>query len=140
FTKPFIIETDSSDYAIGASILQYGDDNKLHPVAYQSTKLSPAQVKYPIHEKELLAIKEALRIWECYVENGYPITVLTDHESLKYMNTVKRPSKRLARWIDEFQGWNLVIKYRRGSETVIPDALSRRPDYLMAMETGPEEY
>jgi hypothetical protein len=111
--KPFLIETDSSDYAIGASLLQYSDDNKLHPVAYESTKLSPAQVKYPIHEKELLAIKEALRVWECYVGNGHPITVLTDHESLKYMNTIKRPSKRLVRWIDEFQSWNLVIKYRR---------------------------
>jgi len=57
------------------------------------------------------------------------IIVLTDHGSLKYMNTIWRPSRRLARWIEEFQEWKLEIKYRRGSEATLPDALSRRPDY-----------
>ena len=114
-------------------MLQYGEDGKLYPVMYESKKLSPAQVKYPIYKKELLAIKEALRVWQCYVDNGHEITVLTDHESLKYMNTIKRPSKRLVRWIDEFQAWKLNIRYRKGSEATIPDALSRRPDYLNAI-------
>ena len=45
------------------------------------------------------------------------------------MNTIRRPSRRLARWIEEFQEWKLKIKYRRGSEATLPDALSRRPDY-----------
>jgi len=49
------------------------------------------------------------------------------------MNSITRPSKRLARWIDEFQGYNLSIKYRKGSEAVVPDALSRRPDFFNAM-------
>src|ERR1700694_4248190 len=134
--QPFIIETDASDAAIGGCLLQYDMDGKLHPVAYSSMKLSPAQFKYPVHEKELLAIKEALRVWACYVDNGHEVTILTDHESLKYMNTIKRPSKRLVRWIDEFQAWKLNIKYRRGSEAIVPDALSRRPDLLNAMALG----
>ena len=57
-------------------------------------------------------------------------TILTDHESLKYMNSVSKPSKRLARWIDEFQGYNLDIRYRRGRDAIVPDALRRRPDYF----------
>jgi len=134
--QPFIIETDASDAAIGGCLLQYDTDGKLHPVAYSSMKLSPAQFKYPVHEKELLAIKEALRVWACYVDNGHEVTILTDHESLKYMNTIKRLSKRLVRWIDEFQAWKLNIKYRRGSEAIVPDALSRRPDLLNAMALG----
>ena len=52
-----------------------------------------------------------------------------DHESLRYMNSITHPSKRLARWIDEFQGFDLDIRYRRGKEAIVPDALSRRPDY-----------
>ena len=134
--QPFIIETDASDAAIGGCLLQYDTDGKLHPVAYSSMKLSPAQFKYPVHEKELLAIKEALRVWACYVDNGHEVTIFTDHKSLKYMNTIKRPSKRLVRWIDEFQAWKLNIKYRRGSEAIVPDALSRRPDLLNAMALG----
>jgi hypothetical protein len=69
------------------------------------------------------------------------ITVLTDHESLKYMNTIRRPSRRLIRWIEEFQAWKLKIKYRRGSDAVVPDALSR-PDYNLNVmhEVSQEEY
>ena len=135
-SKPFILETDASDFAIGACLLQTGDDGKRHPVAFHSRKLHDAELRYPVHEKELLAIKEALRTWGYYLDNGTEITVLTDHESLKYMNTIRRPSRRLARWIAEFQEWKLKIKYRRGSEAIVPDALSRRPDYMLNVMRG----
>jgi hypothetical protein len=135
-SKPFTVETDASDFAVGACLSQHGSDGKLHPVAYMSRKLSGAEFKYPVHEKELLAIKEALRVWDYYLENGKEITVLTDHESLKYMDTIKHPSKRLVRWIEEFQEWNLNIKYRQGSLAVVPDALSRRPDYAGENQSG----
>jgi hypothetical protein len=90
-------------------------------------------LRYPTHEKELQAIKEALVRWHQYIDNGLPITVITDHDSLKYMNTMKTPSKRLARWLDEFQQYNLLIKYRPGKQAIVPDAISRRPDYLNAI-------
>jgi hypothetical protein len=38
--KPFVIETDASDYAVGAVLLQKGADGLLHPVAYESSKLN----------------------------------------------------------------------------------------------------
>ena len=56
-------------------------------------KLKGAELWYPTHEKELLAIKEALEKWRIYVDNGMTITVITDHDSLKYMNTMKNSSK-----------------------------------------------
>lgn len=49
------------------------------------------------------------------------------------MNMIKKPSARLARWIDEFQEYKLDIQYRPGSKAMVPDALSRRPDYLTAI-------
>ena len=142
--KPFVIETDASDFAIGSCLLQQAEDGKLHPVAYESRKLSDAQIRYPVHEKELLAIKQALLGWHRYLDNGHRITILTDHESLKYMNTIKHPSARLTRWIDEFQMYDLDIRYRPGVKAVVPDALSRRPDYLTAIiereQKGQVEY
>ena len=90
-------------------------------------------MRYPVHEKELLAIKQALLGWHRYLDNGHRITIYTDHESLKYMNTIKRPPARLTRWIDEFQMYDLDIRYRPGVKAIIPDALSRRPDYLAAI-------
>jgi hypothetical protein len=115
------------------ALYQVGDDGQLHPIAFDGRKLQGAELNYPTHEKELLAIKNALQKWHHYVENGLPITIITDHDSLKYMNTVQNPSKRLARWVEEFQQYNLIIKYRPGKEATVPDALSRRPDYLNSM-------
>ena len=139
-SSPFTVETDASDFAIGASLLQLGPDGKLHPVAFLSRRLQGAENNYPVHEKELQAIKEALRVWGCYLENGHEVTILTDHESLKYLKSIKRPSKRLTRWIEEFQGWSLNIKYRKGSEAIVPDALSRRPDYMLHFVHGLENH
>jgi len=129
FGKPFIIETDASEEAIGISLHQTNAKNEKHPVAYDGRKLSAAERRYPVHEKELLAIKEALRVWRHYIA-GKKTLVLTDHQSLRYMNSIRNPSGRMARWIDEFQEYDLDIQYRKGSEAVVPDALSRRPDFM----------
>lgn len=95
--KSFIIETNASEWAIRYSLLQT-INNKTHPIAYyDGQKLSPAEINYPVHEKELLAIKSAIRTWNYYIDNGRKTIVLTDHKSLKYLQTTKNPSKQLAR-------------------------------------------
>lgn len=127
-TKPYRIETDASEWAVGAVLMQEDSDSKWHPVAYDGRKLNKAELNYPVHEKELLAIKEALRTWNEYISNSTTTTIITDHESLQYLSTTKTPSKRLARWVEEFAEYSLDIKYRKGSEAIVPDAISRRPD------------
>jgi hypothetical protein len=129
-TKPYTIETDASEWAIGSVLYQQGDDGKLHPVAFGGRKLKAAELNYPVHEKEGLAIKEALRQWSMYIQNGFKTVILTDHESLKYLQTMKTPSKRVARWFEEFSEFDIEIKYRKGSEAIVPDAISRRPDFM----------
>ena len=119
----------TTDFALGYSLLQQGDDGLMCPIAFEGRKLKPTEMRYPTHEKELLAIKEAINKWKHYIQNKHTTTVLTDHESLRYMNTVSKPSNRLIRWIDEFQGYDLDIRYLKGRDAIIPDALSRRPDY-----------
>jgi hypothetical protein len=87
-----------------------------------------------VHEKELLAIKEVLRNWRVYVKNGLPVTIYTDHKSLKYLKTMRNSSKRLARWLDKFRKYDLNIRYRKDLKAIISDAINRRPDFL---EVGP---
>jgi hypothetical protein len=59
--KPFTIETDASEWAIGYVLCQEGEDGKVHPVAFDGRKLKAAELNYLVYEKELLTIKEALR-------------------------------------------------------------------------------
>jgi hypothetical protein len=136
--KPFTIESDASEWAIGYVLNQVGEDGKLHPVAFDGRKLKGAELNYPVQEKELLAVKEALRTWDRFVDidNSTPTIVITDHQSLQYLATTRVFSKRLARWIEEFQDKHIKWKYRPGREAIVPDAISRRPDFLESVSAN----
>jgi len=66
-TKPFILETDVSDFALGAILSQFGIDGLLHPVAFYSRKLPSAEINYQVYDKELLAIITAFEQWRPYL-------------------------------------------------------------------------
>jgi len=86
--KLVTIETDASDYAIGAICSQPDEKGILHPVAYYLRKLKDPERNYDIHDKELLAIVDALRKWDTYCKTTGPkITILTDHKNLEYWKT-----------------------------------------------------
>ena len=129
--KESIVETDASDTAIGATHLQKGSDGKLHPIAYFSKKMSPAEQNYNIYEKELLAIVEALKHWKIYLQGAkYPVTIHTDHMNLRTFTTTKvLDNRRLARWAEELANYDLIIKHVKGTDNARADALSRKPGY-----------
>ena len=56
-----ILETDVSDYAIGACLTQKGNDGKMRTVAFYSHKMTGPELNYNIHDKELFVVVEALR-------------------------------------------------------------------------------
>jgi hypothetical protein len=124
-TRPFSVHTDASQYAIGAVLMQDG-----RPVAYESRKLKDAEINYPIHEKEQLSVVHALLTWRVYLHSTTePFPVYTDHQSLKYLDSKKELSPRQIRWQEKLSEFKYDIRYREGSLNVVPDALSRRPDY-----------
>ena len=53
--KLYILETDSSDYAIGGTLGQK-IDGKLYSVTFYFRKFTNAELNYEIHDKELLII------------------------------------------------------------------------------------
>ena len=78
-----VVEADSSDYVTGGILSQYNEDGVLHPVAYFSKRLSPAECNYEIYDKELLAIIRCFEQWRPELEGaGFPIKVLSDHKNL----------------------------------------------------------
>ena len=85
-----IVETDASDYALGAVLSQLHSSSIKHPIAFDSRKLLPEECNYKIHEKELLGIVWALKRWRPYLLSlDQPFEVFTDHNSLKYFMSSK---------------------------------------------------
>ncbi|CAI7914655.1 unnamed protein product, partial [Closterium sp. NIES-53] len=82
-TRPYVVVTDASDQAIGAVLLQ-DQGRGLQPIAYESHKLRGAELNYPIHDKEALAIIDAYKVWRCYLE-GADSVIRTDHGSLCFL-------------------------------------------------------
>ncbi|GJP71174.1 hypothetical protein CLOP_g2020 [Closterium sp. NIES-67] len=96
--REYVIEADANDQAVGAVLMQ-DQGNGLQTITYLGKKLHGAELNYPIHDKEALAIILAFKTWTCYRE-GRKSTVYTDHCSLKYLKTQPNLSRRQVRWID----------------------------------------
>lgn len=59
-----------------------------------------------------------------YIE-GTHFTVITDHYCLKWLNNIKDPVGRIARWAIRLQQYDFEIVHRKGKDNVVPDVLSR---------------
>jgi len=85
-----VVETNASDYALAAILSIMTKDNEIHSVAFHSRTFSTPELNYDVHDKELLAMFEAFKIWRHYLEGAAsPIDVVTDHKNLEYFSTTK---------------------------------------------------
>lgn len=123
--RSFVIHSDASGFAIGA-VLQQDHGHGLQPVAFTSRKMKPAEINYPVHEKELLAVIHAVKYWKMYIA-GKPVKVFTDHHSLQYFKTQTTFSGRQARWLETILELDVDIVWKKGVDNLVADALSRSP-------------
>ena len=70
---------DASDWQTGATCSFGHTWETAYPVAYESAQLSGAEKNYPIHEKELLAIIQALKKWRSDLLGSYFGNWLSNH-------------------------------------------------------------
>jgi hypothetical protein len=99
--KEKTLKTDALDYVIGMRLTQPGDNGKLRPIAFYSRKLIQAELNYNIHDKELLAIVVAFKVWRVYLEGAkHTIIMKTDHKNLMFFTTTKELTRRQARWAE----------------------------------------
>ena len=84
----------------------------------------------------MLAIVETLQHWRHYLQ-GLHFTVRTDHKPLTYFFSQPNLSPRQLRWLEKLADYmpGISLQYTQGKENIIPDRLSRRPDFLSALKT-----
>lgn len=131
FSRRFILQTDASTGGLGAVLTQHFEEGE-RVIAYASRTLNGAERNYSATELECLAIVWGIRRMKDYLE-GYAFTVVTDHQSLKWLQRLETPSGRLARWLFELQQYDFDVKYRRGALNRVADALSRQPETCAAV-------
>jgi len=120
-----MVETDASDYALAAVLSIRTPDGNYHPVAFHSQTFKDAKTNYDVHDKELMAIYNALKCWQHYLEGaGTPINVVTDHRNLQYFSTTKVLTQRQACCSEYLSQFNMVICF-------CPRKLGTKPDTLM---------
>ena len=65
-----MVETDASDYALAAVLSIRTPDSNYHLVAFHSWTFKDAETNYNIHDKELMAIYDAFKQWQHYLEGA----------------------------------------------------------------------
>lgn len=128
YSLPFKIYTDASLIA-GAAVLTQVQNGDERVIAFHSVKFSKTQQNYSATERECLAVISGIEKFRPYID-GVPFTVVTDHSSLRWLQNLKEPHGKLARWAVRLQAFDITFVHRPGRLMTVPDALSRAVDMI----------
>jgi hypothetical protein len=123
-TNLFRLETDASQFAIGAVLSQQVDD-QWKPVAFLSKLLSESQRNYQIYDRELMAIVLAFEAFRHYlIGHPLPVEVWTDHTNLQYFRKPQKLNRWQARWLTQLQDYDYTLHHIPGKANSKADLLS----------------
>ena len=123
FTKEFILDTDASDFAIGA-VLSQVFDSKEWVIAYASKTLTKAERRYCVTRKELYALVHFVKYFRHYLYDK-KFTIRTDHGSLRWHMQYKNPEGQVARWLEILSSFDKKIIHRPGRSRRNADGMCR---------------
>ena len=136
--SPIFLQTDASEYGIGAYLYQLvkqeDGTSKEYPIGFISKSLLSGHDSWDIPMKEGFAIFYALRKWE-YLLRGRCFSIKTDHENLTRLRTERSANKMVTRWFVAFQEFDILDWiFVQGVHNDVPDSFSRLCSNICAEE------
>jgi len=137
--SPIFLQTDASEYGIGAYLYQKVQQEVGPPIEYPigfiSKSLLSGHDSWDIPMKEGFAIFYALRKWE-YLLRGRAFTILTDHENLTRLRTERSANKMVSRWFVAYQEFDIIEWIHvKGVDNDVPDSFSRLCSHICTNES-----
>lgn len=96
------------------------------PVAFNSMTFKNAELNYPVHKKELLAIIRALKKWHVDLL-GSTFFIYTDHKMLENFNIQKDLLQWQVHWMEFMSQFDAKVVYIKGDNNTVANALSCLP-------------
>jgi len=102
YEKEIFLQTDASDYGVGAYLFQKKEDESHHPVMFISKSFNKVQLRWSVPEKEGYAIHLALNKME-HLLRDTPFILETDHQNLTRIYSSGSPKVLMAIRISKLQ-------------------------------------
>ena len=96
WAKNFHVFVDTSDIAIGSTLMQWSEPNWYRPVYYASGKLSTVERNYSTTEREALDMIYSVNKFRHYLM-GRKFIFHVDHSALLYLVSKQEVTGKLAR-------------------------------------------
>jgi hypothetical protein len=135
--KCYILNTDVSQFAVGATLSQHFSDG-VHPIVFFSKSLLPAECNYNIYDWELLAIIYAVKAFRHLLLGAQQkFLIRTNHENLKYFKFPQKITTCQVRWNMFLQDYDFEITHISGKNNTIANLLSQRKDFEGGVNLSP---
>ena len=126
FKQPLFMHTDACMSGFAAILTQERDGRHVLVDAISRTT-NKAEKNYDPAKLECACVIWAVKKYKHFLYAVPITTVVTDSHGLQYLQQKNNESALVQRWLCEIEGFNLVVKYHKGTEN-IADFLSRQRD------------
>ena len=129
--KEYLLKIDALKLGLGVVLSQKQSDGRYHPVAFRSRVLHGAEVHTT--RLEFLAMKWSIEHFQTYLL-GCHFKVHIDNNPLTCLLTSPNMDATKQRWINELAKYAFSLKYQKGKNNTVADALSRISEECLSDE------
>ena len=122
-SKPVVVQTDASEYGLGAALIQGG-----HPIAFASKSVTDVDTCYANIERQCLSVCFGLEKIHTYL-SGRHVMIENDHKPLEMIQhkPIHAAPPSLQWMLLCMQKYDYTICYKPGKDMVLADHLSHFP-------------